>query len=451
MLDYSGDFVPMGQWEKEFIEFYGRLRIRVIKEAKSENEEAEIQELEDEFIAIVNIKDEVLCSLKKNKFPMKMRPIGVDYFVPDDEGRRAGIGIMEFMSSLQKAYDNLFNQYVFGTVQSNNPIVFFEPLGNQRDEPQKIRAGYMYPTANAATYKPFQFPQPNQSMQNMLDLIRFWSQMLFGISDFSAGLESSIDPDAPAKKAQIVVAQGNVRLNMVIKRKNKTLKDILKRWFLLYQANMPQNKFMRITGEKGEYDFEGINMTDFALKDIPDFELIGNVLNSNKSLEAQKALSIYSVLARNPLFSPQTQQGLRMLNQITRWLIDKFDETGLSNLLPSVEGETVQTPEEENARFLQGDMGEPGDNEDDVNHIQVHSQMLIDPTVPEKVKDNVREHIRLTVEKIRQKITYQTVLSQIQGGVNDRTSQTPVAVGQAQGVPGAVAGLEGFEGGTLGV
>ncbi len=438
--DFEGDPIPLGAYEKEFVEFYGRLRIKVIKN-DAEDELEEYEELEDEFIAIVNIEDRVLCSLRKNKFPLKMRPIGVDYFIPDDEGRRRGIGIMEFMSGPQKCYDALYNQYIFGTIQANNPVIFFTPMGNMRNEPLKMRNGYMYPTADPNSIKMFQFPQPSQSLQMMLDLVRYWSQLLFGISDYAAGMESKIDPSAPAKKAEIVVAQGSVRLNMIIKRKLKTLKDIFKRWYLLYRDNMPSDKFMRIAGDSKDnpWKFEKVTLSDFALKSIPDFELTGNILNVNKSYEANKAITIYNIFISNPFFQPTTAQGMQALHALTKWLADKLDETGLSRFIPAPPGDIVYTPEEENARFLQGDEGHPTPNEDHVHHIRVHRSMLVDLTIPDEVKQRVVEHINEHVKMMQEIVTQQMVMSemgyspqqlqQTQGGtqnaVTTRTSEIP--------------------------
>ena len=118
---------------------------------------------------------------------------------------------------------------------------------------------------------------------------------------------------------------------MIIRRKNRTLKNIFRKWYLLYQANMPPDKFMRIAGEDKDnpWKFEPINMSDFALKAIPDFELTGNVLTSNKALQAQKAVAVYNLLIGNPLFNSQTQQGMQALHALTKALIDKLDETGL--------------------------------------------------------------------------------------------------------------------------
>lgn len=440
-VDTQDDVIPVGKWEKRFVEIYLRMRIKEATRDRDTQEVIEEKELEDEFIAVFNREDEVLCSLRKNKFPLKLRPIGIDYFMPDDEIRRSGTGMVKFMESQQKGYDSLFNQYLFGVIQANNPMVFFEPLGNTRDEAFKIRAGYAYPTSNAGSMKLFQFPSPTDSIQKMLDIIRFWAQMLFGISDFQAGLESTIDPDAPAKKAQIVVAQGNVRLNAIIKRKNRTLKDIFKRWFLLYQENMPPNKFMRIAGEdKDPWKFQPVNLEDFALKSIPDFELTGNILNSNKAFQAQKALAIYNVFIQNPFFAPNTAQGLRSLHQLTKWLSDQMDETGISSFLPPTQGEFVQTPQEENARFLQGDKGEPSPEEDHVSHIREHGKFINDPSVPEDVRLNVGQHIAIHVKFLQQQVTQQMVLGgmgfneqeigqinqgqQAPGGQNVRSAQT---------------------------
>jgi len=440
-LTREGEERPLGKTEKIFIEFYGRLRIRAIK-TDDQNEEA-YKELEDEFIATVEIKSETLCELKKNKFPLKMRPFGLDEFLPDGDGRRGGIGVAEMLDGTQRANDALFSQYVFGTVQANNPFGFFQPTGNMRDEPIKIKAGYLFPSADPSSVNMIKIQQPDESIVYAMSQLQNNSQLLFGISSFTAGMESTIDPDAPAKKVQFIVGQGNVRLNMIIKRKNKTLKDIFKRWFLLYQANMPPNKFTRIAGEdpNNPWKFEPINMSDFALKAIPDFELVGNVLNANKQAEAQKAMAIYGVLIQNPFFSPQTQEGLRALREATTWLLDKFDETGISNFLPPVKV-SVRTPEEENARFLQGDEGEPEQGEDHVHHLRVHNQMLVDPTVPEEVRKALLEHVQATVELMKKEITQRMVLGGASG--QPRTQGSP---GQApSAVP--VTGMEGLPGGA---
>ena len=444
--DYDGDVIPIGKNNKELLEWYGTIRITTIK-TDQEDKTEELQELEEEFIALVDLDSETLVSLRKNKFPLKMRPIGLDYFLPDDEGRRAGRGIIDEMESLQKSYDALFNQFIFGVTQSNNPIIFFEPLGNQRKEPTKIKNGYMYPTSNAQSINTFQFPPPNPSIQMALELISQWSQLLFGISAFSAGVESTIDPDAPAKKAQLIVAEGQVRLNAIIKRKNRTLTDIFKRWYLLYKANMPPNKFMRVSGSDGDdlWRFDNVSIDDFNLKSLPDFELTGNILNANKTMEAQRAIGVYQILLQNPFFSPQSPQGLQSLHSLTKWLMDKLDETGLSRFLPDAPGEEVKTPEEENARFLQGDTGVPTPNEDHVAHINTHRTMLQDPNVPEEVRMNIAEHINKHVELLQQQVATQQIIQSQQPlqpqGVADGQQ------GQTGPIDGAVpqSGVEGSQ------
>jgi len=449
MFDFDGDTIPAGKWEKQFVTFFGRLRIRMIKTDADDQETIKMEELEDEFIAIVNIESNVLCQLRRNKFPMKQRPIGMDYFMPDDEGRRAALGIVEFMKSLQTGYDALYNQFVLATVNSNNPIGFFEPVGNMRDEKIKLQNGFMYPTSNASGVKLFQWPAPNASLQTMLQIINTWAQLLFGISDFQAGIDSRTDPDAPAKKTEIVVQQGNVRMNAIIKRKNKTIKDILKRWFLLYQDNMPPNKFMRITGDQDNiFRFNNITLDDFSLNSLPDFEMVGNILNVNKSLEINKAIGTYQLLIQNPFFSPQTQPGIKALFNLTKWLIDKLDEVGLSAFLPNAPQDNVRTPEEENARFLQGETGTPGEGEDHLNHIKVHRVLLGDPNIPEEIKVNVIQHINETVKMMQQERVQQLATAQQpQQGGQDAGQGVLQPGGQGQGGGGG----QGPQGASPGV
>lgn len=419
-INKEGESIPLGKTDKLFLEFYGRMRIKQIIEDK-ESEEESYEELEDEFIGMIEYHSETLCYLKKNRFPLKERPIGLDVFIPDDEGRLEGIGIIEFMEGIQLCYDVFYNQYIFGVTQANNPFGFFAPTGNMRDEPVKIKNGYLFPSSDPSSVNIVKLPPPDQSILEIMEEARNQAQLLFGISDYSAGVESKIDPTAPAKKAEIVLGQGNTRLNLILRRKNKTLKDILRRWFLLYKDNMPKNKFIRIAGvsKDNPWKFEAIRTNDFALNSFPDFELTGNILNANKTLEAQKAVSIYDKLSTNIFFSPQTQSGIQALHSLTKWFIDKMDEVGLSNFLPDMPGDTIFTPEEENARFIQGDIIEPVMGEDQVQHIKTHTPLLYDTSLPPEILNEIKRHIQKTIEMLKNKVTFQLATGQNQGGINN--------------------------------
>ena len=445
------DYNKLGKHEQEFLQWYGRLRIKVIKDDK-ESDFDEYEELENEYIALIHLKTQTLCSLRVNKFPLQERPLDLDIFDPDDDGKLCGMGVVERMDGVQKAYDALFNQYVYGVMQSNNPFGFFTPFSNMRDEPLKIKNGNLYPTTDPKSVNIVQIPSPNASMQQILELIRYWAQLIYGISDYSAGVESQIDPSAPAKKAEIVVAQGNVRLNMIIKQRIKTFQKICRKWFLLYQANMPPNKFMRITGtsENNPWKFESVTLQDFALNSLPDFELTGNVLNMNKQLEAQKKLAIYNLMSQNFLFNPSTQQGLIAYNELTRWILEALDETGISRYLPKAPDVAVNTPEEENAIMLQGEDVEPSTKEDSVRHLQVHRAALVDPTYPEEVKTKyLIPHINKTIKVIQSAMLAQMVaerqgfgFKQPMGGQGGQPGQgAPAAAGNPVE---AGAGLPGF-------
>ena len=415
--DLEGEDIPLAKTEKMFVEFYGRLRITTLKgDQGTQLGDEQFEELEDEFIGIVELKSETLCSLKKNRFPLKKRPIKLDLFIPDDEGRLKGLGIMESLDSMQKSADSMHNQYLLGTIQANSPVIFYTPFGNMRNEPLRIKAGFMYPTSDANTIKEIKFSPPDATLLKMIERVENQAQVMFGVSNFAAGVESTIDPTGPAKKAEIVVAQGNVRINAIIKRRLRTLQDILEKWFLLYQANMPPNKFMRITGSDRDnpWEFKKIELTDFALKSIPDFEFTGNILNANKTLEINKKLAAYRIAIENPFFNPQTQQGGQALHAVTKWILDALSESGeLSAFLPAVPTDKTHTPEEENARFLQGDTGEPEEQEDHVQHMRSHADFLMTPNLPEKVIKAVKEHIGKHVDMLRGLITRQQVMQNL--------------------------------------
>jgi len=65
--DFEGDEIPIGNWEQEFFEWYGRIRLTLIKQDK-ESDTIEREEIEDEFIAIVHKSSKVLCSFRRNPY-----------------------------------------------------------------------------------------------------------------------------------------------------------------------------------------------------------------------------------------------------------------------------------------------------------------------------------------------------------------------------------------------
>ena len=412
--NYDGDDYQVPGWDKEFLEWYGRMKINVVEENLTDEEASKALELEDEFIAVVHIKSKTLCAIRHNRFPLKKRPFVNDYFVPDDTGRRAGLGVYELMESMQKAYDAMYNEFIYAIELSNKPIIFYTPTGNMRDEKLQVQAGFMYPSSDPGSVKLFNFPPPNEAMQIGLQLIQQWAQFMFGISDYAAGMQSKIDADAPAKKAALIVDQGNVRLNIIIKRKNDTLKEIFKRWFMLYKANMPPNKFMRVAGEGNDpWKFSPISFEDFDLQSIPDFELTGNILNANKQLEANKAIAIYQMLSTNFLFNPQSQAGIQAYTQLTKYLINKIGDSQLNSIVPGTdEGGVRYTPAEENALLLQGQVIEPKPDEDFSAMINAHMQFYNDPNVPDSVKPLVKQHIDMTVAMMRQVMQQKMAMQQ---------------------------------------
>lgn len=443
----DGEDTAIPAWSKEFLLWFGRMRVTIIKEGVQLTDQVSFEELEDEFEAIVHIKTKTLCSFRKNRRPMKQRPFVCDYFMPDDTGRRSAIGVYEIMDPMQKCYDSVFNNYAYGEELSNNPICFFSPTGNMRDERFKIQKGYAYPTSDPKSVQLFTFPPPNESSRALMDLVQQWGQFMFGISDYAAGMQSNIDPSASGKKVQLIVDQGNVRLNMIIKRKNNVLKEIFKRWFLLYRDNMPPNKFMRIAGEsKDPWKFEAINYEDFALQSIPDFELTGNVLNANKQLEANKAIATYQLLITNALFNPATQQGLRAYTQLSKWLIDKIGDAQLSNFVGGTDDEgVVLTPEEENALMLQGEEDvEPHPGEDIAHHLMIHKAYLSHPYVPEETKTQIAKHMQKTLLMAKQLMVQKLAMMQagqdpntgmpMQGQPGQQQPGQGPAQGQGQGV-----------------
>jgi hypothetical protein len=111
------------------------------------------------------------------------------------------------------------------------------------------------------------------------------------------------------------------------------------------------------------------------------------------------------------------------LRELTKWLLDKLDETGISKFLPMPKGTMLHTPEEENAYMLQGDTVKPDEKEDHINHIRVHSELIADPTIPDTIRKEAIRHSQEHAEMLKKLITQQIIASRMPqqpqtGGLN---------------------------------
>lgn len=406
---------------------------------KEEDDDENISEVEEEYIFTVCLEDRTLIAARKNKFPLRERPTGLCSFMPDDEGRIDPIGVMEFMENIQLEYDALHNQGLKSVILQNEPIIFFTPMGNQKTEPMKVQSGYMYPSADPAGVKIFQFPGPSAQLFTYMKIVLDWAEKVFPMGEYAAGKISEIDPDAPARKVERILEQINTRLNLIVKRYNIVMKAIFRKLFLLYQANMPPNKFMRITGATSgkwtEKDFMRVSLSDFALKSIPDFELTGNILASNKVLEARKATAIYDRMLNNVLFDPRRPEGAQAYYQLTKWWLDKMDALGVSDFLPKPPEGQSQNPEQENVIMLEGGTVEPNDQDDHLAHIKKVNELVANPTIPLEIKRvaiaHLQKHYKMLQAQMQKEMFYGKGMA---GGKREGAERA------GAGIPAPVAG-----------
>jgi hypothetical protein len=431
--DREDQDIPLAKDEKTVLEGYGGYILHEEDDEIDEN----ITELEQEYIFTVCLEDRTLIAARKNKFPLKERSIGLCPFMPDDEGRIDPIGVMEFMENIQLEYDALHNEGLQSVILQNEPILLYTPMGNQKAEPTKIQAGYAYPSANPEGAKIFQFPGPSAQLFAFMKIVLDWAEKVFPMGEYAAGKISEIDPDAPARKVERILEQINTRLNLIVKRYNIVMKSIFRKLFLLYQDNMPPNKFMRITGTTSgkwtEKDFIKVNLSDFALKSIPDFELTGNILASNKVLEARKATAIYDRMLQNVLFDPRRPEGAQAYHHITKWWLDKMDALGVSDFLPEPQ-EQSRTPEEENVIMLEGGEVEPDERDNHLQHIRKVNELIANPTIPVEIKRTALAHLQKHYKLLQMQMQKEIMFGQ---GMTGRGGQG----GEREGAPRAGAGM----------
>ncbi len=249
------------------------------------------------------------------------------------------IGLVELLYPMNKELDAIHNQRVdFGTI-TNIPFGFYRASSGLKPENIKLEPGILIPLDNPQG--DVFFPQRPVStiwgFQEESNLIDF-TERLASISDLNMGrpVSQQVGASRTAFGTAAVLQEGNVQIDIIIRRILDGWEKVLDGIFSLLQDKLPVGTMIRVTGQVGKVIFKPL-VSRRELSGKFDFDVKANSMAMNKAVQQQRILQMGQYVV-NPV---PLQLGIVGPSEIYEYLID----LGKSMELPRVQNYFKRPPE----------------------------------------------------------------------------------------------------------
>lgn len=287
---------------------------------------------EEECIFTVDREAEVLlrADLLDTVFAHGQRPFMAMKFMPVP-GRFYAIGVPELIEFIQDELNAIHNQRVdFGTL-TNTPFGWYRAASGFNPEVHTIEPGKLFPVDAVGDVQLATFPNSTAWGEREEMVLLGYMEQLLGISDFNVGRQiDRMNAPRTATATLAIIQEGNVRLDLIVKRVQHAFKAFLAQVLQLYQQYIPPGKVISILGPDGKDAFLPVSRED--VRGRFDFALLGTTASANKLLERETAVELYMALRDDPLLDPAVNPEGAF--ELRRRLMRSYDLTDLELILP---------------------------------------------------------------------------------------------------------------------
>lgn len=284
------------------------------------------------------------------------RPFSIAQLIPRP-GRMYGMSIGEIVKEHQRTLDEMLNININAAKMGVNPPGFYRAASGFDPEKIFLQPGIMIPVddINDAVWKtiPNNILPTSAEMKFILELV----QQIVGIGSYQSGQESSVTRTrSTARGTLALISQGERRFNVLGKRLQYHIAEVMKSKLEYYQQFLPPAFAERILGSDGAVLFpDGLDNSDLAGE--YDLFLTLDSTGGSKSLKVENAVQMYGAYMGNPLVQ---QDPARMWEVSARPLIEAGEinvERYLGPKPPSLEEQAQQagmTPQQfQQAQMMQ--------------------------------------------------------------------------------------------------
>lgn len=258
-----------------------------------------------------------------NPFKHGMRPF-VEYRLIPRPNFFFGWGIYDVVHEHSDLIDTLFNQMIDNNTLTNMPVFTYVKRAGM-SQSYEITPGTFLPVWNQNDIQQLMTVGKANIENELINIVFGLIQKVTGATDYSMGMTSSISENRTKGGIMSIISEGNIRFDLTIKRFQDS--NALE-WLQILQLNAQYREplmFSKISGKTGK--MEMVPFTREQIQDWPDIYPQGNLISSNKFIEADTWREIIRLLGQDQSGDINTRnlkqkfiqaQGIKDYNAIVR-------------------------------------------------------------------------------------------------------------------------------------
>jgi len=336
----------------------------------------------EEIAVRVAVKDEIyLQGYELSKISRKgERPIVQTNFL-NRMFKLLGIGVLEQVKPLAEEIDACFRQLQDANTLGIMKWGFYDPNSDYDPEEHVAKPRAMYPVTNPQ--QNVYFPDMNIPIERLINAVRLlmeFVERLTAASSYIMGKESDVvGGSGTATRTQAIVSSADARFNLPAMNIRDGIADICTQIFDLCFLNMPDGLEKRILGESHEPIFESGEAIKQAFYTRMDCYLEPNAAFGDVNTMRELATILYDkfVLGGNPLVIGSVDRLYHASANVFR----AYGEEPKEWLGTAPVTKETSDPIEEHTIIREGRVISPEPQENHLEHIMTHTQMLQTPEI----------------------------------------------------------------------
>lgn len=353
-----------------------------------------------------------------------------------------GIGVLEQVKPLAEEIDAVFRQIQDANTLGIMRWGFYDPNSDYDPEEHVAKPRAMYPVTNPS--QNVFFPDMNVPIERLIAAIQLlmeFVERLTAASSVVMGKEGKFaGGSGTATRTQAIVSSADARFNLPAMNIRDGIAGILTQIFDLCFLNMPEGLEKRILGEDHEPIFESGQAIKEAFYTQMDSYLEPNAAFGDVNTMRELSTILYDkfVLGGNPLVVGSMDR----LYHATAEVFKAYGENPKEWIGPAPVSKETQDPVEEHTIIREGRVISPDPQENHLEHMLVHTNMLQSPDIvtwPREAVQVLTQHIQAHQDMMIQIMQFQAKQGGAGGQQQEGGGDSKKATGSegAAGKPGA--------------
>ena len=279
---------------------------------------------EDDRVVVV-VEQRYVLRNEENPYWFKEKPFVVARYQPLPF-EFYGLSVPMTIKDLQDQMNNIVNSRIHNVrLILNRMWIIQEGMVDKKQ--LKSKAGGVISTRGNINNVILPLPTPDVTSSSYEEQRQLHSAMqnTTGATDYVQGTVDSVAPRQTATEVQSKTMQSATRFQFVFKcMAEESIKIIAKRFLQLCQQYMPEERQIKVLGDKGEVEY--MDLTPEDIDGEFDFYLNIDLMNSEQSKRISDTMQFYSILMGNPMTAQmlQPEKTIKSFGELFKINAEKF-------------------------------------------------------------------------------------------------------------------------------